>query len=66
MNALKMHIQRQQDIACNLQGLIEALRVLDDEKVAPNAVTSLIRTALALAGDLNRNLDVVALPETAT
>lgn len=63
MSALLKHIQKQQDLACNLSGVIEALHVLDNEKLAPDAVTSLLNVALTLVHDLNRNLDKVSLPE---
>lgn len=63
MSALRKHIQKQQDLACNLGGVIEAIHILDNEKVGPDAVTALLNVAMALIDDLNRNLDLVALPE---
>lgn len=63
MSALLNHIQKLQDLACNLQGVIEAMHILDNEHVAADAVSSLINVALSMIGDLNRNLDKVSLPE---
>ena len=42
MTTLRQHIQNQQDLACNLCGVIEAMHILDNEKVAPDAVTALL------------------------
>lgn len=61
--ALFQHIQKQQDLACNLCGVIEAVHILDNGKVAPDAVTALLNVALMMAADLNRNLDLVSLPK---
>ncbi|AJE47173.1 hypothetical protein [Celeribacter indicus] len=60
---MAQHIQAQQDLACSLKGIIEAILVLDDQGVAPDAVTALLNVALDHVIRLNHNLDVVALPE---
>lgn len=65
MSALLKHIQTQQSIAMNLCSIIQALSILDDGEVAPDAVTGLIRVARDLAEKLNSNLDVVNLPKEA-
>lgn len=63
MSALHKHIQHQQDLSCNLQGVIEAMCILNNEKIAPDALTSLLNVARSLIEDLNTNLDKVNLPE---
>lgn len=63
MTALLAHIQNQQDLACNLCGVIRAIHILDNKKVAPGAVSALLDVAMALSGDLNCNLDHVSLPD---
>lgn len=63
MTALRQHIQKQQDLARTLCGVIEAMHILDNDKAAPEAMTALLNVALTLSSDLNRNLDRVALPE---
>ncbi len=63
MSALLKHIEKQQSIAMNLCGVIEALAILDNEGVGANAITSLLNVAGDLANQLNDGLDSVRLPE---
>lgn len=63
MSALHQHIQKQQSLACDLAGLLEALSLIDNDANTPGAVTSLINVAMMLAADLTNNLDTVALPK---
>ena len=65
MTALHAYIQGQQDVACNLRGVLEAMAILDNEGCAPSAVTSLINVAVNLAEALAEGLDSVRLPEVA-
>ncbi|WP_353428915.1 hypothetical protein [Paracoccus denitrificans] len=63
MSALHRRIQDQQMRACQLVGVLEALEIIDNENVAPNAVTALIGAALNIAVEINSALDSVNLPE---
>lgn len=63
MSALHKHIGKQQALACNLCGILEALSVLDNEDRAPGTVTSLFSVARMMAEDLNQSLDSVNLPK---
>ena len=60
---LRKHVQDQQDACTDLCGVLEALRVLDNDDLAPSAQTTLIGVALEMARKLNDNLDSVALPK---
>ena len=60
---LQKYIQEQQDLACNLCGVIEAIHILDNDNVAPDAVTALVNVAQSLASELNAGLDSVNLPK---
>lgn len=48
----------------NMQNVLEAIELLDRNKLAPDAVAKLIAVALDLATRLNRGLDMVNLPRT--
>ncbi|RWR08493.1 hypothetical protein [Paenirhodobacter populi] len=64
MSTLREHIQNQQNMACNLVGVLEALAILDNEGMGKGgAVTSLISVALVMASDINEGLDTVNLPK---
>lgn len=63
MSALHRHIQDQQARVCQLVGVLEALEIIDNEKVAPGAVTALIGAALHIATEIDSALDSVNLPE---
>lgn len=63
MSTLLDHIQNQQARAMHLEYILEAAMVLDNEGLAPAAISSLISTARDIAGELNAALDSVALPE---
>ena len=60
---LHEHINDQQVRAMHLQGILEALEILDNEGVAPSAVTSLIIIAKNLATEINEQLDSAVLPK---
>lgn len=62
MTPLENHIQAQQNIASNLQDILEALVTLNSEGLAARAQTVLIGVARQMAEELNANLDSVALP----
>ncbi|SEO13214.1 hypothetical protein SAMN04489859_10377 [Paracoccus alcaliphilus] len=63
MTALEQHIQNQQNRACQLVGVLEAIATLDNEGIAENAVTALIHVALDIAREVNDGLDSAALPK---
>ncbi|GAB1364682.1 hypothetical protein MASR1M32_39180 [Rhodobacter sp.] len=62
MTTLREHIKSQQSIARDLEGLLEALSVLDNEGEYPSACTSLINVALTIAIQLTEGLDSAAMP----
>lgn len=62
-SALHEHISNQQTQALRLCGLLEAIATLDNQSLAPDAVSALIQIAVDMAEELNRNLDSVALPK---
>lgn len=64
MNAMHQHIQNQQNQACRLVHVLEAIGALDNEGIAQSAVTALIGVAIDLAHDINDQLDCTALPPT--
>jgi hypothetical protein len=59
--ALHRYLQDQQSTAVQLEGVLEALAILDNEKCAPGAVTALIVVAGDLASQLNIGLDSLSL-----
>lgn len=61
--ALARHIQEQQDRACTLEGVIEAIAFIDNDVGRNSAVTALVGVAGRLAHDLNCALDALALPQ---
>lgn len=63
MKPLLDHIQRQQDAAIALCGVLEAAGVLNMRGDHKDLVGTLIVAANDLAAALNRNLDTVRLPE---
>lgn len=64
MSALHQHIQKQQDKAVTLCGVIEAIAILDNEDMGRgSAVTSLIQVAGQLIDEITNGLDNVHLPE---
>lgn len=60
---LARHIQEQQNRACTLEGVIEAIAFIDNDVGRNSAVTALVEVALAMAHDLNCALDAAALPQ---
>lgn len=60
---LERHVQEQQNLACKLMGVMEALETLNLDGVAENAQTVLIGVARQMAQELNANLDSVNLPK---
>lgn len=63
MSALANYIADQQSVALRLEGLLEALEELNVQNLAPEAQSSLILVARGMAGDLNKALDAVNLPD---
>lgn len=62
-SALKKHVQNQQNLACRLSGVLEALESLNLEGVAKSAQTVLMGVARQMAEELNANLDSVSPPD---
>jgi hypothetical protein len=63
MSALRKHVEDQQTRSCQLIGVLEAIATLDNEGIAPNAVTTLIQVALNIANEIDTGLDCVNLPK---
>ena len=63
MTDYRQHIQRQQGIATDLEGLLSALEHLHNESTGLEAQTALIRIAREMAADLSDNLDSTRLPD---
>lgn len=60
--AYRDHCANVQTTAMQLCGIMEAVDILDEQGVAKNAVTCLIRIARSLADQINEQLDSVNLP----
>lgn len=65
MSALLDHIQDQQDAAHRLESVLGALMEMNLNQVAPRIQTSLMFTALHMAGEIADALDCVNLPGSA-
>lgn len=63
MSALSTYLQHQQNRACQLVGMLEAIHTLDNGLIAPEVVTTLIDLALTTAHEINDALDSTALPK---
>ena len=63
--ALLSHIRDMQTKATRLLGLLEAIGFLENEETCLNGRVALTEIAIELAGNLNRGLDSVSLPEVA-
>lgn len=61
MNQLHEHIQAQQEIACRIEGLLDALLLLIGDGKSPEGQYAIAATAWGLSRDLYRNLDSVNL-----
>ncbi len=64
--SLQQYLQDQQSTAVQLEGVLEAMAILDKEKCAPAAVTALIVVAVDLASQLNIGLDSLSLAKVTT
>ncbi|MGA0613435.1 hypothetical protein [Paracoccus sp. KR1-242] len=65
MNALRQHIQDQQNNAAALEAVVGAMLHLIErpDEATRTVCVQLAETAFGLARDLNQNLDVIALPK---
>lgn len=63
MTALREYIQIQQDMASDLEGVLEAQQVLHSSGMVATSHSSLINVAHSLAARLNQQLDPLRLPE---
>jgi hypothetical protein len=63
MSALMKHLGDQQEKALHLRTMLDALQLMNLEKLDPKTQGDLIGSACMLARDINISLDIVNLPE---
>lgn len=60
-DALRQHMDQQYQVAINILGLFEGLRVLNTHGEAPSAISAMIELGWKLADDLVDDLDGVTI-----